>query len=63
MMRCAAVLNVQYRCKIPMMQLCQQEATIIADGFPLCGTHVNHPPARVITDFGPEIKTVVRLKP
>lgn len=44
---CAAVLNVQHRCKVPMVQLCQQKATLRYDGVPLCGTHINHLPERV----------------
>ncbi len=49
-MRCAAVLRVQHRCKIPEAQLCQQRATMRYDGVPLCGTHVNHLPDLVCVE-------------
>jgi hypothetical protein len=59
---CSAVNNVQYRCKIPEVQRCQQTAKFRVNGVPLCGTHVNHPPKQVIVDFDGGIVTTEEIK-
>ncbi len=52
-MICCAVNRVQYRCKIPEVQRCQQGAKFLANGVPLCGVHINSPPHHVVVEFGP----------
>jgi hypothetical protein len=59
-MLCCAVNRVQYRCKIPEVQRCQQRAAFLCDGVPLCGTHVNSPPTHVVVEFGP-IQTTEKI--
>lgn len=39
--KCQAVLNVQYRCKVPMRQCCQQSAAQVFRGVGLCVQHIN----------------------
>lgn len=54
---CCAVNRVQHRCKIPEVQRCQQRATFLCNGVPLCGTHVNNRPMQVVVEFGPILTT------
>jgi hypothetical protein len=56
-MRCCAVNAGQWNCKIEKVQLCQQTATFRCNGVPLCGTHVNSPPERVVVPFDQTITT------
>lgn len=61
MILCCAVNRVQHRCKIPEVQRCQQRATFLCNGVPLCGTHLNSPPTHVVVEFGPEIMTAEKI--
>ena len=60
-MLCCAVNRVQHRCKIPEVQRCQQAAKFLANGVPLCGTHINTPPTHVVVEFGP-IETTEEIR-
>lgn len=61
MILCCAVNRVQYRCKIPEVQQCQQRATFRCHGVPLCGTHLNAPPELVVVPFDREIMTAEKI--
>lgn len=39
--RCHAVVGDKRTCQIEWVQLCQQKATRMVSGVPLCGTHIN----------------------
>lgn len=61
MTRCCAVLAGQWKYQVERVQLCQQKATYRANGIPLCGTHINRPPERVVTPFEGDIETTEKI--
>jgi len=61
MIRCAAVLATHYRYHQPWIKCCENHATTIVNGHPLCGTHINRPPERVVLTMLPDIITVEKI--
>jgi hypothetical protein len=56
-MRCAAVLNIQWKHQQPWIKACENTATHLCNAVPLCGTHINHPPTHVLQSFGEIVTT------
>lgn len=59
--RCSAILATQHRHQQPWVKCCENQATMVVNGHPLCGTHINHPPALVVATMLPEMITVERI--
>jgi hypothetical protein len=59
--RCAAILATQYRFQQPWVKQCEQQATMLGNGIPLCGTHINHKPDQVVCKMSAEIWTTEKL--
>jgi hypothetical protein len=60
-MRCCAVLAGQWKYQVERVQLCQNGAAFRVNGVPLCGTHINRPPERVVMAFEGDITTAEKI--
>lgn len=59
--KCAALVLDSYRCQQHWYKRCEADARFKCNDVPLCGTHVNHPPERVIAPFHGGIVTTEAL--